>query len=490
MITGDDATKALLAGVNKVATAVKGTLGPAATTVILEREDNFPVVLNDGVSIAKAIKDKDAYVNMGVNLIQQVASEAQNSSGDGTTTATILAQALCNLGVEEIKGGTSTRTLLETLTSESEQIIKAIKEQAVECEDDMLDNVACIASNNDAKLGALIAEIMRKVGKDGVVSVEVGSGFDTTYEMANGFEIHSSTISPHFPKSMDDVNVLLCYDRINSFEQLLPALEQSIQENRGLLIIANDVNARLLPNLLINVMQGKVNATIIKTPEMGRAQENWMLDIQSIVGGPIYGKIYDMDISKVGVHGMGHALSMEMKKDTTILKTDSPPNEKHLDDLYQALDDEELIEWEKEILQRRIGRLSNGVAAIKVGGYTELELLETKERVDDAVNAVKEAMNGGVVRGGGLTMYAAFRLSASPWIVQAFSIPHHIILENAGLEPKFDSGKAMNALTGNLEDYLSAGVLDPVNVVVNSIRSAVSIAKLVLGSQCLVPMNG
>ena len=490
MKTGKDARKALLSGVNKVATAVKGTLGPAATTVILQREDKFPLILNDGVSIAKAVKDEDPYINMGVNLIQQVASEAQSSSGDGTTTATILAQALCNLGFQHLEEEEITaRELVEIITTESQKIIDHLLEEAIDCEDSMLDNVAAIASNNDKELGSLIAEVMRKVGKDGVVSVEVGSGYDTVYEMANGFEIHSGAISPHFPRSMDDVNVLLMQDKLNSFDQLLPALEQSIEQGRGLLIITNDINPRMLPNLLINVMQGKVNASVIKVPQMGKAQEDWLLDIQAVVGGPIYGKIYDMDVTKVKVHGMGHALSMEMKKDTTIVKTSDVSDEGHLDDLYQNLQ-KASNEWEEEIIQRRIGRLTNGIAAIKVGGYTELELLEAKERVDDAVNAVKAAMNGGVIRGGGTLLAKYGSMSAYDYIRQAFVMPHHLILDNAGYNTKsvMTSNEHINALTGEEVDYLAEGILDPVNVTVNSIISAVSITKLVLTSDCLLPI--
>lgn len=498
MKTGEDARQSLLAGINKVAKAIRGTLGPAATTAIIQREDKFPVVLNDGVSIAKAVHDDDPYVMMGISLIQQVAEEAQSYSGDGTTTATILAQSLCNLGSDYMQEYDLTpRNLVEIIEVEAEAIINAIEDCAIPAND--LEAVASIAANNDPKLGLLIAEVMEKVGKDGVVSVEVGSGYETTYEMVNGFEIHSGSISPHFPSSMDDANVLLVQDKINSFNQLLPALEKSISENRGLLIIANDFNPRMLPNLLINVMQGKVNACVIKTPQMGKAQEDWLLDIQSVVHGPIYGKMYDMDISKVEVHGMGHITSMETKRDTTVIKTDTSPDEAHLDDLYQlrdkldAQEDTDANEWETEMIERRIGRLTNGVASIRVGGYTEVELLETKERVDDAVNAVKHAMQDGIIPGGGCLLNFFGDKSEYDFIDRAFAVPMFTILDNAGqiddspYVPSTQYGR--DALDGTLVDLVEAGIVDPVNVTINSIRSAVSIAKLVLTSDCLIPLR-
>ena len=496
MITDEEAREKLLQGVNKVATAVKGTIGPAAKTVIIQREgDKPPVVLNDGVSVAKAVHDNDPYVQMGIELIQQVAEQAQTISGDGTTTATVLAQAFCNLGFERISEGIRPDVVVNQIKSQSEAIIEKIKEQAISIEDEsQLVDVATIAANNDPELGSLIAEVMGKVGKDGVVSVEVGSGFDTTYKMCNGFEIHSGQLSPHFPRNMDESNVLLVSDQIQSFDQLLPALELSIKQNRGLLIICNEINPRILPNLLINVMQGKVNAAMLKTPEMGKSQEDWLEDIQAMVGGPLYGKFWDRDITNVEEHGMGHILSMESKRDNTIVKVSQPVCDAHLDTLYQELqyvkkDDNK---WEEEILLRRIGRLENGIASIEVGGYTEVELLETKERVDDAVNAVKAAMRNGVIAGGGLLLnYFGSQPDNDLIIQRAFMMPKFLILDNAGFEEvaSFDTTYGIDAKTGKTVNFVEAGIIDPLDVTISSIRSAVSIASLVLGSNCLIPLR-
>ena len=499
MLTGAEARERLLHGVNKVASAVKGTIGPAAKTVIIQREgDKTPVVLNDGVSVAKAVHDDDPYVQMGIELIQQVAEQAQTISGDGTTTATVLAQAFCNLGFERIEEGIRPDVVVNRIKTQSEAIIEQIKEHAIQIkEHSQLVDVATIAANNDPELGALIAEVMGRVGKDGVVSVEVGSGFDTTYKMCGGFEIHSGQLSPHFPRTMDESNVLLVSDQIQSFDQLLPALELSIKQNRGLLIICNEVNPRILPNLLINVMQGKVSAAMIKTPEMGKAQEDWLKDIQAIVGGPLYGKFWDKDIKDVEEHGMGHILSMESKRDTTIVKIKHGwPQEynSHIDTLYQELQYviKDNNEWEEEIIQRRIGRLENGIASIQVGGYTEVELLETKERVDDAVNAVKAAMRNGVIAGGGLLLnYFGSQPDNDLIIQRAFMMPKFLILDNAGFEEvaSFDTTYGIDAKTGKTVNFVEAGIIDPVDVTVSSIRSAVSIASLVLGSDCLIPLR-
>lgn len=494
MILGEEAITKLLEGVNLVANAVKGTLGPAAKTAVIQREGKFPLIVNDGVSIAKAVSHPDPYVQMGVSLMQQVAEEAQSKSGDGTTTATILAQALCNMGFslindEQSEWYNNPTKLTQDIREDSENIIKKITAHKVECEGDMIKQVATIAANNDEELGSLIAEVMEKVGKNGVVSVEVGSGFDTTYEMTNGYELMSGGISPHFPSQLKDCNVLLVADKINSFDSLVPVLEMTIEDERPILIVAADFNPNVMPNLLVNVMQGKVNATIIKAPGMGNAPEEALYDLKASVGGQIVGKMYDVEkLTDVTLDDMGYAESVEIGKDSTVISTDKSPNEAHLDNLYQALEGI-TNDWEKEAMQRRIARLQQGIAAIKVGGKTEVELLERKERIDDAVNAVKAAMQNGVIPGGGILMdyYAGY--NKTPVVITAFRIPKFVIQENAGLDTHLSSDCIMglDSVSGEWVDMLEAGIIDPLDITINSIRSAVSVATLVLGSNCLIP---
>tara|TARA_R100000152_G_C6781115_1_gene214967 strand:- start:517 stop:1965 length:1449 start_codon:yes stop_codon:yes gene_type:complete len=478
VLHGKDARKKLLAGVNKVANTVKGTLGPGAKTVIIQREGAYPTILNDGVSVAKAVTDPDPHVQMGIDLIKQVASQAQDKSGDGTTTATVLAQSLCNIGFAMIEDGVDPVEIKATLEAEAETIIRKIKTDAFPCDEDRLEAVATIAANNDAKLGALIAEVMIESGEDGAVSVETGSGFDTTIENVNGFEIHSGALSPHFPKELNDALILLV-EYIDNFDNLIPALELAIKEGRSLLIIAEDYNQRILPNLLINVMQGKVNAALIKVPEMGKARLDWSWDIREATGSMIHSANDDtFSLKKPTLRHMGSATSVVIGRDTTIISTGKHKvAEMYIDRLFEAKDKAE-TDWEQQIITRRIARLQSGIASIKVGGHTEVEILETKERVDDAVNAVKAGMKNGVVAGGAtlLTRYA--RESKYDLVNTAFQIPQQIIMMNAGIDKEFSA-----------DDMLSNDVYDPLDVVVNSIRSAVSVASLVLCSDATVSLG-
>tara|TARA_R100000995_G_scaffold81228_1_gene53834 strand:+ start:3785 stop:5284 length:1500 start_codon:yes stop_codon:yes gene_type:complete len=497
MIIGNEATKKLLDGVNLVANAVKGTLGPAAKTAVIQRDGKFPIIVNDGVSIAKAVSSPDPYTQLGVSLIQQVADEAQTKSGDGTTTATILAQALCNLGFalindEESEWYNNPTQLTQDIRADSEIIIEKILDHKVECKGDMIKQVATIAANNDEELGALIAEVMESIGKEGVVSVEVGGGFDTTYEIINGYEILSGAISPHFPTQLKEANVLLVSDKINSFDSLIPALEASIESERPLLIISHEVSNTVLPNLLVNVMQGKVDASIIRVPGMRSEPEETLRDIAASCGGTVIGKLFDTKLRDVTEADFGYAETVEINNDNTVLTTEDSPSEDYLDRLYQTLHDLEKQTdnaWAVEAMQRRIARLQQGVAAIKVGGRTEVELLERKERVDDAVNAVKAAMQNGVIPGGGILMDYYSGYNKTPVVNTAFKIPKFTIQENAGYEASLSSDCVMglNSVTGEWVNMLEAGIIDPVDVTINSIRSAVSVATLVLGSNCLIP---
>jgi len=271
LITGKEARKKLLKGVNKVANAVKNTLGANATTVIIEQEDSFPLILNDGVSIAQAVNDPDPYVQMGIDLIKQVATQAQNSSGDGTTTATVIAQSLCNEGMDMINAGDDPVEVVDTLKADAEKIITGLKENSTECEAlaNLID-VATISANNDSELGSLIAEVMHEIGSEGAIAMKNGSSYETYYEITEGLDIQAGSASPYFTESINNANVLISMDKINTFESIVPAMEESLQQGRGLLIVCSDYNPAILPNLLINVVQGKINANLVKLAGMKR----------------------------------------------------------------------------------------------------------------------------------------------------------------------------------------------------------------------------
>lgn len=488
LVTGKQARKKLLQGVNKVANAVKGTLGQNARTVIIQREDTFPLIINDGVTIAKAVNDPDPYVQMGIDLIKEVASQAQHKSGDGTTTATVLAQALCNLGYDAIHRGEDAVGLTNTIKQEAEIIIdKLIKESTpVDGNKEMLENVAIIASNNDKELGNLIAEVMDAVGSEGAIAVESGSGFETTFNIESGLEVQSGAVSPYFTQNLVNSNVLLTHDRLDNFESLVPALELSMKAGRGLLIFCSDYNPALLPNILINVVQGKVNACIVKTAGMGEAQQDWLKDIQSVTGGHMFSKILGDNILEVKENQLGFVLRADCNKDTTMLLTEKDTrDEKHIDSLYQKLE-ESNNNWEKQTITRRIARLTDGVASIKVGANTEIELRERKERIDDAVNAVRAAQRNGVIAGGGVLLRHFGQQSNLDLIKETFATPEQILLDNAGVlqSPKIEYGEEDDIGF----DMKEKGVYDPVDVTINSIRSAVSIAVLVLLSDALVAL--
>lgn len=492
VLSGSDARTKLMSGVEKVERAVRGTLGPGARTVVIEREEGFPLVYNDGVSIAKAVNDPDPYVQMGIDLIQQVAEQAQSKSGDGTTTATVLAKAICDAGFQLIEGGSDPVQLKKELEDNIDGICLYLSRNANKdvSEEDLL-TVATIAANNDAELGSLISKILLEIGEHGAVAIESGTGPETRYEIEGGMEVHSGAISPHFPSQMKDAYCLLVAGKIKSFDSLLPALQLCVDEEKPLVIIADDFSPQVLPNLLLNVVQGKVNATILKTPGMGDVQRQWMQDIHSVVGGSVFSPLKpphsiedDMDLGH-----LGRIASIEIKKDhSVIVDGNESPNllvESRLDDLFIELSDAE-HDWDKQTLQRRIARLQSGVATIKVGGYTELEILEKRERIDDAVNASKAAMKNGIVTGGGIALWDAVVKvrDGDGWdtdsiipLLDAFETPTNMIAENMGLTPE-----------NFRQQTIEGDVYDPLDVVINSLHSAVSIATLVLLSDALVAL--
>lgn len=490
LIMGKEARRKLLQGINKVADAVKGTLGPSAKTVIIQQEDTFPLILNDGVSVARAVNDPDPYVQMGIDLIKQVAEQAQGVSGDGTTTATVIAQALCNEGFKEIEDGRDRIELFEMIQEKVGEIIRNIENHSQPCETvDDVSSVAKIAANNDQELGDLIAEVMWTIGSEGAIALKHGSGFETTFEIKDGLEIDSGSVSPHFTQEMANANVLLTTDKIDNFESIVPALELSLKEQKGLLIICADYNEAMLPNLLINVVQGKINACLVKLPSMGKQQGDWADDIRSAVGGKIFNKTVGDSITTVKEQDLGHVNLVQCGKDSCVLETESI-DESHLDDLYQQVDEAE-HDWDKQTLTRRIARLSKGVASIYVGATTEIEMLEKKERIDDAINAVRAAMRNGIIAGGGVLLNYYGADSGDDMIMTAFSAPMRTIAENAGIDltATMHTERGFDARTGKIDaDMVAVGIIDPVDITINSIRSAVSIARLVLLSDALVAL--
>jgi chaperonin GroEL len=484
VLTGEDARVKLLQGVNKVANAVKPTLGGNSHTVIIEREDTFPLIVNDGVSIARAVNDPDPFVQMGISLIQQVATQAQNDSGDGTTTATVLAQAMCNEGMRLVSEGEDPFVITRDLEKDMEDIVTNLKEMSYSItEKKQAHQIAIIASNNDEGLGTLIGDIMWNVGSEGAIALKTASSYETISEHTKGLEINGNIVSPHFPTTLNNANVFLTLDKINTFESLIPMMEMSAEEKRPLLIICSDYNPSILPNLLLNVVQGRIDASIVKLAGMSESQRAWSEDIKAVVGGKIFENVLGTDIEDwedLGyVESFNNMVIENNERDSEI--------EDWVGELQTKRDEAE-TSWDKQTYARRIARLLQGVASISVGAHTEVELLDRKERVDDAVNAVRAALRNGYVEGGGSSLFHLSKQSKNPIIKHALEQPMNIISRGNSKNFSGQSYHGWDAKNNKWCNMVEAGIIDPTDVVINSLRSAVSVAKLVLLSDAMVSL--
>ena len=506
IITGAEARSKLLKGVNKLASSIKGTFGPQARTVIVQNPMGMPVILNDGVTIARAVTDKDPYVQMGIDLLKEVASEAQEKSGDGTTGATLIAQTLCNGSLTLMENGVSPLLIRDELKNCLEDVTEYIKKHTI-TDFDLVD-VATIASNNDQKLGELI------VKKGGGVTIEKSPTQDTYVRSSDGLEITSGMVHTLMANSgkgkCEFINplILTTTERIESFNTLIPALEASIQEGRPLVVFCPDVNPQMLQNLLVNIVQGKVSVCIIKVPGMPQQQQEWLEDISASTGSKVFKTSLNESIVQATSEELGECDKLYSNSTTTTLTLkENTLDAEYLQGLLDAYKGEE-NDWVKEQLLNRYDRLAIGISTIYVGGASDVEQVETKERVDDAVNACKLALESGVVVGGGATLwrYAQEMQTMVPLATdvrllfqKAMETPLKTIVENAGADLEFyrigfaghKQLKEGNFLyvcgkTGELEYAEEDGVLDPMQVVLNSIESAVSIAALVLMTDCAI----
>tara|TARA_R110000824_G_scaffold196128_9_gene379206 strand:- start:3184 stop:4698 length:1515 start_codon:yes stop_codon:yes gene_type:complete len=497
ILYGEEARAKLMEGVNLVADTVIGTLGPKAKTVVI-RQHGKPVVINDGVTIAKAVFSDDPFVQMGVELVQEVASQAQNKSGDGTTTAIILARELCKDGLKDIQEAKMDPVLLkkelDTIVNDIIEHLNAIS-QPISGRGD-LENVATIAANNDAELGLLIADIVEEIGKDGVISVEDGQNVDTTYKVTDGMELERGYLTHIMVNKsdegyceFDDVLVLLTNDTITNFQDLIPILQISEQEKKPLLIISKDIEGNALPNLLVNIMQQTVRVCAIRAPEWGDDQVEMLKDISAIVGGTVFNVDVNDDFSKATLEDLGQATKIKVDRMTTVIVNDNA-NQNVIDERVAILKsqmDNQTNDWFEEKIHKRIGKLTGGVAVVKVGAATEIELRERKERLDDALNATKCAVQEGIVVGGGMALYDWAKADGA--FYTAFSTPTKVIASNAGIildENRLKDGIGFNANRNQYENLLDAGIIDPVKVTKNAVLTAASIAGLVLTTDVLV----
>jgi len=514
IIFNEHARQAILKGIDKVANTVKVTLGPKGRNIILDKHPS-PLIVNDGVTIAREIELKDKFENIGAKLIKEVASQTQDKAGDGTTTATLLAQLMIREGLKNITAGSNPIEIKKGIDLSTEKVVEYLKRKSTIVKDkEKIRQVATISANNDEKIGNLIAEAMEKVGNKGVITVEEAKSIETYLELVEGMQLDKGYLSPYMvtdPEKME-VNfenpyIFLADKSLSSIKELIPLLELVSQEGRPLLIIADDVEGEALTTLVINLIRGSLKVCAIKCPGFGDEKKELMEDIAILTGGRLITKDTDEKIENVTSSDLGSAKRVKVTKDETVIIEgfgDKRKIENRVKHLHAKIDSEE-SEYKREDLQKRLGKLSGGVAVINVGAATETELKEKKIRIDDALHATKAAVEEGVVPGGGLTLIHAMKeldLLDLPGeqaigrniVRKALEGPIKQIAENAGrdgseilahLRSK-DESIGYNAKTDIFEDLSKAGVIDPTKVVRYALQSASSIASMVLTTEGIV----
>jgi len=519
MIYGEEARKKLLDGITAATDAIKVTLGPKARTVVLDKSFGSPTIINDGVTIAKDIELPDPYENMGAQLVKEVASKAQDNAGDGTSTAAILAQSLSSYGLRNVSAGMSPVNLksgfdkaIETVVLELKSASKPVKESG-----EVIEQVASISANNDSEIGSLIASAVEKVGHDGIITVEEAKSMETSLKVVEGMEFDKGYVSPYMITDrekreaiLENPKILLTDHTVSSAQDLIPALEVAVkQSKKPLLIVSKDLEGEALATLVLNVVSGHVKACAVKAPGFGDEQGEQLEDIAILTGGTVIVKDQGSELKDITEAHLGTAEKVIIGKNKTTLISGGG-SKKAIDERVSILKSQSNVatsKWDKEKLDKRIGRLSGGVAVLEIGAATETEMKEKKGRVDDALNATRAAMAEGVVAGGGVALLRASESleklagklsdeeSVGVKIVRdALAIPSRQIADNAGEDgsvvvSKIREGKGnfgFNARTNTYEDLMKAGVVDPVKVTRNAIQAAGSIAGLVLTTETLV----
>ena len=518
IVYGEEARERLLEGIDTVANAIKVTLGPAARTVVLEKSWGSPSIINDGVTIAKDIELGEPFANMGAKLIQEVASKTQDNAGDGTSTASILAQSLCHHGLKNMKSGSSPVELKAGFDQAISTVVDTLKDRAVPVETgETIQQVATIASNNDESIGSLIAEAVDAVGRDGVITVEEAKSIETSLDVVEGMEFNKGYMSPYMITDKEKREaihesplVLLTDHTINSAQDLLPSLEASVQQKRPLLIVAKDIEGEALATLVLNVVSKVVKAVAVKAPGFGDEIGEQLEDIAVLTGAKPLFKDQGADLKEQGPSSLGSADRIIVAKNKTTV-VGGGGDKKATEERAELLRGQAKLstsKWDREKIEKRVGKLTGGVAVLKIGAATETEVKETKARVDDALNATRAAMAEGVVAGGGVTLLRAREvlkdLAASSegdraiginLVYDALAAPTRQISANAGADgdeviskilENDDENFGYNARSGDYVDMIESGILDPAKVTRNALESAGSIAGLVLTTETLI----
>src|SRR5881409_522992 len=514
IVHGEDSRQAILRGVNILADAVKITLGPRGRNVVLDKKFGAPLITKDGVTVAKEIELKDALENMGAQMVKEVASKTSDVAGDGTTTATVLAQAIYREGAKNVTAGANPMAIKRGITKAVEAIVGSLKAQSKPVTGPMIAQVGTISANHDDTIGRIIAEAMEKVGKDGVITVEEARTLDTSLEVVEGMQFDRGYLSPYFvtnPERMEVVLenpfILIHEKKMSSMKDLLPVLDQVARLSRPLLIIAEDIEGEALATLVVNKLRGTLQAAAVKAPGFGDRRKAMLEDIAILTGGKSLTEDLGIKLENVRIEDLGRAKKVVIDKDNTTIVEGAGKSqaiEGRVKQLRTQID-ETTSDYDREKLQERLAKLVGGVAVIKVGAATETEMKEKKARVEDAMHATKAAVEEGIVPGGGVALIRAskvldgLKLGGDQQIgvnivKRAIEEPMRWIATNAGQEGsivvqkvrEMKDEEGFNALTDTYENLVKVGVIDPAKVVRAALQNASSIASLLLTTEALI----
>jgi chaperonin GroEL len=511
----EEARRAILRGVDKLANAVKATLGPKGRNVVLDKKFGAPTITKDGVTVAKEIELEDPFENMGAQMVKEVASKTSDVAGDGTTTATVLAQAIIREGMKNVTAGANPMALKRGVDRAVEAVVEEIKKISKPTKGKKeISQVACISANNDRTIGDLIADAMEKVGKDGVITVEEAKGVETTLEVVEGMQFDRGYISPYFvtdPERMEtvieDPLILIHEKKISGMKDLLPILEQIAKMGKPFLIIAEEVEGEALATLVVNKLRGTLVCCAVKAPGFGDRRKEMLHDIAILTGGEVISEELGIKLENIRLDDLGKCKKVVVDKENTTL-IEGAGKDKEIEGRIKQIRtqiEETTSDYDREKLQERLAKLAGGVAVIKVGAPTEIAMKEKKARVEDALNATRAAVEEGIVPGGGVVLLRAMACLEKvrgtsdekigiEIVRRALEEPIRQIAENAGVDgpivvQKVREGSnafGFNAETEEYEDLLSAGIIDPTKVTRIALQNAASIAGLMVTTECMV----
>ncbi|MFE1633056.1 chaperonin GroEL [Acinetobacter baumannii] len=513
---GDSARSKMIAGVNVLADAVKVTLGPKGRNVVIDRSFGAPHITKDGVTVAKEISLKDKFENMGAQLVREVSSKTNDIAGDGTTTATVLAQAILNEGIKSVTAGMNPMDLKRGIDIAVKTVVENIRSIAKPADDfKAIEQVGSISANSDTTVGKLIAQAMEKVGKEGVITVEEGSGFEDALDVVEGMQFDRGYISPYFANKQDTLTaelenpfILLVDKKISNIRELISVLEAVAKTGKPLLIIAEDVEGEALATLVVNNMRGIIKVCAVKAPGFGDRRKAMLQDIAILTGATVISEEVGMSLEQATLQDLGTARKITVSKENTVI-VDGAGDAAAIAERVQQIRaqiEESTSEYDREKLQERVAKLAGGVAVIKIGAATEVEMKEKKDRVDDALHATRAAVEEGVVAGGGVALVRAVnaleglkganedQTAGINILRRAIEAPLRQIVANAGDEPSVvinavkngEGNFGYNAATGEYGDMLEMGILDPAKVTRSALEHAASVAGLMLTTECMI----